>query len=137
MKRRLVLAIAGVAAAAVALFALPLAVVLSAATATRSCCASSATRSRRPGASTSPPAARDQIELPRFTAIGWRSTTARGALIAGAGPRAPTRADAQRAADPPTRPGVTAGGRLVVAVPLLTGERVTGVVRARAQPGRA
>ncbi|MHB8659805.1 MAG: sensor histidine kinase [Solirubrobacteraceae bacterium] len=128
MKRRLALAIAGVAAAAVAMFALPLAVVLE--------------RSYRDGAlltlqrdtiaatrgidvSSGP----DRIELPHFNGeiavYGMR-----GSLIVGAGPRAADRLtqSAIRGREPT---GSTPDGQLVVAVPLLNGEKVTGAVRAQ------
>jgi signal transduction histidine kinase len=127
MKRRLVLAIAGVAAAAVAMFALPLAVVLERSyrdeallTLQRDTIA--ATR----GIDLS--GASDQIEVPRFNGkIGIYNR--RGSLIDGIGPRA---------ADRPTRrairghepTGSTPTGQLVVAVPLLNGETITGAVRA-------
>jgi signal transduction histidine kinase len=127
MKRRLVLAITGVAAGAVLLFALPLAAVLQrsyrdeellrlqrdAIAATRAIDVSSGTP--------------DSIELPRFSGeIGIYGVT--GTRIAGAGPAR---------ADPATlgvmrrrAPAASApDGQLVVAVPLLSGERVTGAVR--------
>ena len=127
MRRRLVLAIAGVAAAAVVLFAVPLGLVLRTATATRSCCACSATRSPPRARSTSPPrrrsgrAARDPGPLAVYDLRGRR---ARG--------RGPGGADAvvRDALRTGTPADEIAGGRLRVAVPLLSGERVTGVVRA-------
>ena len=128
MKRRLVLAIAGVAAAAVTLFALPLAVVLE-----RSYRDEELLRLQRDTIAASRgidlSRAPDRIELPRFAgAIGVYS--ARGSLIAGTGPRV---------ADRPTRGAIrgheptsgTPGGQLVIAVPLLSGERITGAVRAQ------
>jgi signal transduction histidine kinase len=128
VKPRLVLAIAGVAAAAVVLFALPLAGVLARSyrdeellTLQRDTIA--ATRgidlSRGP----------DQIELPRFK--GVIGIYNRGGLrIAGAGPRT---ADAltQRAVRTHAPSGGAPSGQLVVAVPLLSGERITGAVRAQ------
>lgn len=128
MKRRLVLAIAGVAAAAVTLFALPLAVVLE-----RSYRDEELLRLQRDtiAATRGIDLGRwpDRIELPRFDgAIGIYGT--RGSLLAGAGPRAtdqPTRS-AMRGHEPT---GSTPDGQLVVAVPLLNGETITGAVRAR------
>jgi signal transduction histidine kinase len=135
VKRRLVLAIAGVATAAVAMFALPLAVLLERAyrdeallTLQRDAIA--ATRgidvSGRP----------DRIEVPRFDGtIGIYGT--RGELIAGRGPRAGDR-PTERALQGHETTGVTPNGRLLVAVPLLSGERITGAVRAeRGQAGVA
>jgi signal transduction histidine kinase len=128
MRRRLVLAIAGVAAAAVTLFALPLALVLE-----RSYRAEELLRLQRDtvaatrgiDVSQTP----DQIELPRSSdQLGIYSVS--GPRVAGAGP---AQADAStRTALRARRPtGVAVGGRLVVAVPLLNGERITGVVRAQ------
>ncbi len=127
MKRRLVLAIAGVAGGAVLLFALPLAVVLE-----RSYRDEELLRLQRDtNAATRgidlSRGRQDQIELPRFTGeIGIYSLT--GSRIAGAGPRV---------ADQPTRSalrdrqpiGTAPDGQLVVAVPLLSGEAITGAVR--------
>jgi signal transduction histidine kinase len=128
MKRRLVLAIAGVAAGAVLLFALPLAVVLERSyrdeeilrlqrdtdAATRSVDLSGGSR-------------RDRIELPRFAGrLGiYRAD---GSLIAGSGPRVADQAtrSALRARAPSE---AVPDGQLVVAVPLLAGEMVTGAVR--------
>jgi signal transduction histidine kinase len=127
MKRRLVLAITGVAAGAVLLFALPLAAVLQRSyrdeellrlqrdtiAATRAIDVSSGTP--------------DSVELPRFGgAIAIYSLN--GSRIAGVGPaRADriTRAVMRRRAPAASAPD----GHLVVAVPLLSGERVTGAVR--------
>jgi signal transduction histidine kinase len=128
MKRRLVLAIAGVAAAAVTLFALPLAVVLE-----RSYRDEELLRLQRDTIAATRgidlSRGRDQIELPRFNGtIGVYN--ARGRLIAGAGPRVddqPTRS-AMRGHEPT---GSTPDGRLVIAVPLLTGEKIAGAVRAQ------
>jgi len=129
VKRRLVLAIVGVAGGAVLLFALPLAVVLERSyrdeellrlqrdtvAATRSIDLSRGTR--------------DRIELPRFAGeIGIYSVA--GSRIAGAGPPAadgPTRS-ALKAREPS---GSAPDGQLVVAAPLLSGEIVTGAVRAQ------
>jgi HAMP domain-containing protein len=127
MKRRLVLAIAAVAGGAVLLFALPLAVVLE-----RSYRDEELLRLQRDtNAATRgidlSHGRQDQIELPRFTGeIGIYSLT--GSRIAGAGPRV---------ADQPTRSalrdrqpiGTAPDGQLVVAVPLLSGEAITGAVR--------
>jgi methyl-accepting chemotaxis protein len=127
MKRRLVLAIAAVAGGAVLLFALPLAVVLE-----RSYRDEELLRLQRDtnaatrGVDLSR-GSRDQVELPRFSGeIGIYSLN--GALIAGAGPHI---------ADQPTRSalrdrqpiGTAPAGQLVVAVPLLSGEAITGAVR--------
>jgi signal transduction histidine kinase len=127
MKRRLGLAIAGVAAAAVAMFALPLAVVLERSyrdeallTLQRDTIAAT----RGIDVSGGP----DQIEVPRFNGeIGIYGR--RGSLIAGAGPRAADRPteDAIRGHE---ATGATPNGQLVVAVPLLNGETITGAVRA-------
>jgi signal transduction histidine kinase len=127
VKRRLVLAIAGVAAAAVAMFALPLAVVLERgyrdeALLTLQRDTIAATRAIDLSGQA------DQIEVPRFNGkIGIYNR--RGSLIAGAGPRAadgPT----QRAIRGHEPTGSTPDGQLVVAVPLLNGETITGAVRA-------
>ncbi|MGI8921350.1 MAG: sensor histidine kinase [Solirubrobacteraceae bacterium] len=134
MKRRLVPAIAGVAASAVVLFALPLGVVLQ-----RSYRDEELLRLQRDtvaatrgidltatgGDPVELPPARDQLAI-------YNSA---GVLIAGRGSKRAD--DAARVALRTRRPtGVVAGGRLEVAVPLLTGERVTGVVRAeRGQAG--
>jgi signal transduction histidine kinase len=127
MKRRLVLAITGVAAGAVLLFALPLAAVLQrsyrdeellrlqrdAIAATRAIDVSSGTP--------------DSIELPRFSGeIGIYAVN--GSRVAGTGPpRADqvTRGVMRRRAPAASAPD----GQLLVAVPLLSGERVTGAVR--------
>lgn len=127
MTRRLVLAIAAVAGGAVLLFALPLAVVLQ-----RSYRDEELLRLQRDtnAATRGIDLSRgrpDQIELPRFTGqIGIYSVS--GSRIAGAGPRT---------ADQPTRSalrdrqpiGTAPDGQLVVAVPLLSGEAITGAVR--------
>lgn len=128
MKRRLVLAIASVAAAAVAMFALPLAAVLERSyrdeallTLQRDTIAAT----RGIDLSGGP----DQIEVPRFNGT-IAIYNMRGSLIAGAGPRAgdrPTRR-AIRGHEPT---GSTPNGQLVVAVPLLSGETITGAVRAQ------
>jgi signal transduction histidine kinase len=129
MKRRLVLAIVGVAGGAVLLFALPLAVVLQ-----RSYRDEELLRLERDTAaatrgidlSHSRP---DRIELPRFSGeIGVYATN--GSRILGAGPPI---------ADQPARSALLGGkpsssapnGQLVVAVPLLNGELIAGAVRAQ------
>ena len=129
MRRRLVLAIAGVAGVAVLLFALPLALVLQ-----RSYRDEELLRLQRDtdGATRgidlgngSP----DRIELPRFSGeIGVYDR--RGVRIAGSGP--PVADQATRSTLRTRLPvGTNPDGRLVVAVPLLTGEVVTGAVRAQ------
>jgi signal transduction histidine kinase len=135
MKRRLVLAIAGVAAAAVTLFALPLAVVLE-----RSYRDEELLKLQRDTIAATRGIdlshAPDQIELPHF--IGTIGVyNARGSLIAGAGPHAADRStlSAMRGHVPT---GSSPDGQLVVAVPLLAGETITGAVRAqRSQSGVA
>lgn len=129
MRRRLVLAIAGVAGCAVLLFALPLAVVLERSYRDEELLrlqrdTDAATRSIDLSSSTP-----DQIELPRFTGqIGIYATS--GRRIRGAGPR--TADSATQSALRTGAPGGTApDGRLVVAVPLRNGERIAGVVRAQ------
>jgi signal transduction histidine kinase len=127
MKRRLVLAIAGVAAGAVLLFALPLAAVLE-----RSYRDEELLRLQRDAiaatraidvSSGSP----DHIELPRFSGqIGIYAVN--GLRIAGVGP--PRADQATRGVMRRHTPAASApGGQLVVAVPLLNGERITGAVR--------
>jgi signal transduction histidine kinase len=130
MKRRLVLAIAGVAGSAVLLFALPLAVVLE-----RSYRDEELLRLQRDtaaatrGVDLNSSRAPDTIELPRFAGqIGIYTTT--GARIAGSGP--PTADEATRSALRARAPiGTAPAGHLVVAVPLLNGEVITGAVRAQ------
>ncbi len=126
MKPRLVLAIAGVAAAAVVLFALPLALVLQRSYRDEELLKlqrDTVAATRRIDLSRGP----DRIELPPFGGeIAIYSTG--GVRIAGVGPRF---------ADQPTRgslrgrrpTGSAPDGQLVVAVPLLNGETVTGAVR--------
>ncbi len=127
MRRRLVLAIAGVAGCAVLLFALPLAVVLERSyrdeellRLQRDTDASTRTVDLASGLP-------DQIELPRFSGqIGIYSTA--GLRIRGAGPRvadAATRTALRTGAPSATVPD----GQLVVAVPLRNGERLAGAVR--------
>ena len=132
MKRRLVLAIAGVATCAVALFALPLGVVLERSYRDEELLrlqrdTVAATRGIDLTASRS-----DQVELPR-SSDELTIYDATGSRLAG---RGPARADGlARGALAGRRPtGGTDAGSLVVAVPLLSGERVTGVVRAQRSP---
>lgn len=133
MKRRLVLAIAGVAGGAVLLFALPLAVVLQ-----RSYRDEELLRLQRDADATTRRidlvrGGRDQIEVPRFD--GQLSIySVAGSRVAGAGP--PQADGPTRSALRARRPSASADqGELVVSVPLLSGERVTGAVRARRTQG--
>ncbi len=128
MRRRLVAAIAGVAAVAVVLFAVPLALLLG-----RTYRDEELLRLQRDTVAAtreidlgSQPA--DRIELPR-TADHLAVYDRAGRRVAG---RGPTRADTPvRAALRSARPADDrASGDLLVAVPLLSGERVTGAVRA-------
>ncbi len=133
MKRRIVLAIAGVAACAVTVFATALAVTLQ-----RNYRVEELLRLQRDTVAATrgidlTTARADQVELPRS---GDRLAIydAAGSLIAGRGPAG---GDAiSRSALARGRPtGAAGGGSLVVAVPLLSGERVTGVVRAQRSAG--
>jgi signal transduction histidine kinase len=135
MRRRLIAAIAGVAAVAVVLFAVPLALLLGRTYRDEDLLrlqrdTVAATReidlSQQPG---------DALELPR-TSDRLAVYDVRGRRIAG---RGPALADAGvRAALASARPtDGRAGGRLVVAVPLLRGERVTGAVRAARDEARS
>jgi signal transduction histidine kinase len=133
VRRRLILAIVGVAAAAVGLFALPLAVVLRDGYRDQELLrlqrdTVAAARSIDLGARSG-----DPVELPggpdRLAVYD-----AGGRRVAGPASAGPPRADgvvrdALRRRSPTTRVGA---GTLVVGVPLLTGERVTGVIRAAA-----
>ncbi len=128
MKRRIVLAIAGVAACAVTLFALPLGIALQ-----RGYRVEELLRLQRDTVAATraidlTTSGTDPVELPR-SADRLAIYNAAGTLIAGRGPPA---GDAiARSALATRRPTGTSGaGTLVVAVPLLSGERVTGVVRA-------
>jgi signal transduction histidine kinase len=128
MRRRLVVTIAGVAAAAVALFAIPLALVLQ-----RNYRDEALLRLQRDAVA----AARgidlsrnrsDTIELPR-TQDQLAVYDRNGHRIAGQGSSVappPVRA-ALRSARPVDS---SAGGKLIVAVPILNGERVAGAVQA-------
>lgn len=133
MKRRLVFAIAGVATCAVALFALPLGVVLQ-----RSYRDEELLRLQRDTVAATrgidlTAGTRDRPELPP-SEDRLAIYTSAGSLAAGRGPAS---ADAvARSALRTRRPtSVVDHGALVVAVPLLTGERVTGVVRAQRGQG--
>jgi signal transduction histidine kinase len=128
MKRRIVLAIAGVAACAVTLFALPLGITLQ-----RGYRVEELLRLQRDTVAATrgidlTSAGADPVELPRSD-DRLAIYNAAGTRIAGRGPAA---GDAiARSALASRRPtGASRGGTLVVAVPLLSGERVTGVVRA-------
>lgn len=133
MRRRLVIAIAGVAGVAVLLFALPLAFVLQ-----RSYVDEELLRLQRDtdaatrgiDLSNGTP---DRIELPSFR--GQIGVYSRGGLrIAGTGP--PVADQATRSALRARAPiGSASGGQLMVAVPLLSGEAVTGAVRAQRGQG--
>jgi signal transduction histidine kinase len=128
VRRRLVLAIAGVATAAVALFAVPLAVVLQ-----RNYRDEELLRLQRDAVA----AARgidlsrnrsDPVELPRTHDV-LAVYDLGGRRVAGSGPTAaPGLVRAALRSGRPT--DSAAGGRLLVAVPILTGERVSGAVRA-------
>jgi signal transduction histidine kinase len=133
VRRRLILAIVGVAAAAVGLFALPLAVVLRDGYRDQELLrlqrdTVAAARSIDLGARSG-----DPVELPggpdRLAVYD-----AAGRRVAGPASAGPAQADAVvrdalRRRSPTTRVG---SGTLIVGVPLLTGERVTGVIRAEA-----
>ena len=136
MRRRLILAIAAVAAAAVGLFALPLAVVLRDGYRDQELLrlqrdTVAAARSIDLGTQ-----AGDPVELPRGP-DRLAVYDAGGRRVAGAPSAGPAQADAVvrdalRRRSPATRVGA---GALVAAVPLLTGERVTGVIRAAVSDG--
>jgi signal transduction histidine kinase len=135
VRRRLVLAIAGVAAVAVLLLAVPLGVVLS-----RHYRDEDLLRLQRDTVAATreidvPRTARDRIELPRSSdalAVYDRS----GNRIAGSGPaRAP--AAARQALDSRGPTDAHGDGTLTAAVPLLSGERVTGVLLARRSDAEA
>ena len=135
MRRRLVLAIAGVAAVAVLLLAVPLGVVLS-----RHYRDEDLLRLQRDAVAATreidvPRTAADRIELPRSSdtlAVYDRS----GRRIAGTGPaQAP---DTVRRALRTGRPAdASGGGRLTVAAPLLVRERVTGALLAQRSDAEA
>jgi len=123
-----VLAIAGVATAAVVLFALPLAVVLQ-----RSFRDEELLKLQRDTIAATRGIdlshAPDQVEVPRFDgAIGIYNTA--GSRIAGGGPSSADRLTRRAISDrAPT--SSTQGGQLVVAAPLLSAEKITGAVRAQ------
>jgi signal transduction histidine kinase len=128
MRRRLSLAIAGVAALAVILFAIPLALALQ-----RSYREDDLLRLQRDAVAATREIdvgeGSDPVELPRAPrALAVYDVS--GRRVAGRG--GPARADAlTRAAIARRRPvDRTADGRLAVAVPLVVGERVTGALRA-------
>ena len=131
MRRRLILAIVAVAAAAVGLFALPLAVVLRDGYRDQELLrlqrdTVAAARSIDLGAQ-----AADRVELPagpdRLTVYDGAGRRVAGAASAGPAQADAVVRDALRGRRPTTR---VRSGTLIVAVPLLTGERVTGVIRA-------
>jgi signal transduction histidine kinase len=129
VRRRLVLAIAGVAGCAVLLFALPLAIVLERSYRDEELLrlqrdADAATRGIDLSSGTP-----DRIELPKFKGqIGIYATS--GRRIRGSGP--PTADSATRTALRTGAPsGIVPDGRLVVAVPLRNGEQIAGAVRAQ------
>ena len=135
MRRRLVLAIAGVAAVAVLLLAVPLGVVLS-----RHYRDEDLLRLQRDAVAATrqidvPRTAGDRVELPRSSdtlAVYDRS----GKRIAGSGPaRAP--AAVRRALDSRGPTDARGNGTLTAAVPLLSGERVTGVLLAQRSDAEA
>ncbi|MDQ6822239.1 MAG: HAMP domain-containing histidine kinase [Actinomycetota bacterium] len=129
MKRRLVVAIACTAAGAVLLFALPLAVVLE-----RSYRDEELLRLQRDTVAASrgidlSRGAPDHLELPRFSGK-FGIYALNGSRIAGIGP--PLADQATRGALRHHVPsGSAPDGQLVVAVPLLNGEVVSGAVRAQ------
>jgi signal transduction histidine kinase len=136
VRRRLVLAIAGVAAASVVVLAIPLALVLQGSHRDEELLrlardTAAATRS----VDLSPAPADDPVELPRVDAI-LSVYGADGRKVAGGGPAAApelvrtvlrTGRSAQHAGD----------GRLVAVAPLYVGERVAGAVRAQRSDARA
>ena len=127
MRRRLVLAITGVAAGAIILFGIPLALVLE-----RAYRDEELVRLQRDTVAATrsidlPPSARDQLELPRFNGqVGIYSLS--GDLVAGIGPG---RGGAARAIALRAPEGAASEDQLVVASPLFSGGRVTGAVRGR------
>ncbi|MDQ6728726.1 MAG: HAMP domain-containing histidine kinase [Actinomycetota bacterium] len=129
MRRRLVLAIAGVTAGAIILFGIPLALALE-----RSYRDEELVRLQRDTVAATrnidlPPGAQDQLELPRFNGqIGIYSLS--GRLVAGTGP-ARGGITVTRAIDLRAPEGTAGADQLVVASPLFSGGRVTGAVRGR------
>jgi signal transduction histidine kinase len=129
MKRRLALAIVSVAAAAVLLFALPLAIVLEDGYRDDELLRLQRdTSAATPGIDLSRSAS-DQLELPRFNGE-IAIYTAAGTRVAGVGPPVADR-PTRSALTHPAPVGSASGERLVVAVPLLSGEQITGAVRAQ------
>jgi signal transduction histidine kinase len=131
VRRRLTLAILAVATAAVVLFALPLALVLRDGYRDQELLRlqrDTVAAARLIDLGTS---AGDPVELPRGS-DRLAVYDGRGRRVAGAAAAGPTRADTVvRDAILRRRPAIRAGdGALLVAVPLLSGERVTGAVRA-------
>lgn len=132
MRRRLIVAIVAVAAATLALFAVPLAVVLRDGYRDQELLRlqrDTVAAARQIDLGTS---AGDPVELPAGPdRIAVYDAT--GRRVAGRSDAGPARADrlvtdAMRLRRPTTRIG---GGALVAAVPLLSGERVTGAIRAQ------
>jgi signal transduction histidine kinase len=132
MRRRLIVAIVAVAAATLALFALPLAIVVRDGYRDQELLRlqrDTVAAARQIDLGTS---AGDPVELPAGPdRIAVYDAT--GRRVAGRADAGPARADrlvvdATRLRRPTTR---TASGALIAAVPLLTGERVTGAVRAQ------
>ncbi len=128
MRRRLAVAIAGVAAAAVLLFALPLALSIQSNNRSRGLLRLQRDTVAAARAIDLSASGRDPIELPA-SSDRLAVYDVRGRRVAG---RGPSRADTLvRSALRSSRPADRLGdGHLDVAVPLLTGERVTGAVRA-------
>src|SRR4051794_27362525 len=127
MRRRLVLAIAGIAALAVLLFAVPLALVIK-----RTYRDEALMRLQRDTVAATrsidvTAGGRDPVEIPR--GAGPLAVYDRfGQRVAGDGPAGADGVvgDALRTGRPAAR---ATGGRLLVAVPLMASERVTGAVR--------
>lgn len=136
MRRRLVLSIAAVAALAVVLFAVPLALVLE-----RTYRDEELLRLQRDTVAATrevdvAPGAGDPVELPS-SRDGLAVYDVRGRRVAGrAGPALADDVvrDALRGRGPAERTG---RGLLVVAIPLVTDERVTGAIRAQRDDARA
>src|SRR4051794_17036611 len=129
MRRRLMLSIAGVATAAILLFALPLAILVQ-----RNYRSNELLRLQRDTTAATrivdvDPSGRDPVELPPSSdrlAVYDPS----GRRVAGSGPaRAHTVARGALRADSPA--DHAADGQLVTALPLLSAERVTGALRAQ------
>lgn len=136
MRRRLITAIVAVAAATLALFALPLAIVLRDGYRDQELLRLQRDTVAAAGQIDLGSSAKDPVELPtgpdRFAVYD-----AAGRRVAGAASAGPMRADglvadATRLKRPTTR---VRSGSLIAAVPLLTGERVTGAIRAQRSDG--